>query len=183
LLGLLGIVALVPAPAQAAKRKPQTEAARLRAEAQRAEKSRNLWATVNLCDTKLHPHAIGVRASMPALGDTAHMSMRIRVEYYSRAQKRFKPISSGADSGIIGLGTGRNDIRESGRIFTFEPPSGSSFVLRGVATFEWRRKHKLVLRTTRTTQRGHPKTMGAEPKVYSAAMCELKPPTAQTPEG
>ena len=32
--------------------------------------ARDLWATVNVCDTKAHPNMMGVRARMP--GDGTH---------------------------------------------------------------------------------------------------------------
>ena len=47
----------------------------------RAERSRDLWATVNICDTAKHPDAIGIRASMPGTPKHARLAMRFRVQY------------------------------------------------------------------------------------------------------
>ena len=39
------------------------------------------WATVNVCDTELHPNQIGIRGSMPTRGRRTITYMRFCVQY------------------------------------------------------------------------------------------------------
>src|SRR3954447_3938991 len=78
------------------------------------EKSKDLWATVNTCDTANHPNAIGIRGSMPALKHRSRLWMRFRVEYQS-ADHRWHLIRGSADSGWQSVGKKRRLVVESGR--------------------------------------------------------------------
>src|SRR6516165_1209759 len=84
---LVTLVTLIAGSAQALAKgkhpspKPPT-AAQMRAAVQRAERSKYLWATVNICNTKRHPHAIGVRGQMPALGFPALLQMTVHLKYW-----------------------------------------------------------------------------------------------------
>ena len=107
------------------------------------------WATVNVCDTAGHPDGIGIRAGMPGNGSAGdRMLVRLRVQYRARSG-RWRPAGEQADSGWLDLGSARARMREVGRTFTIRPPAGGgAFVLRGVATFEWRRgRHGAAART------------------------------------
>ena len=46
---------------------------------------KNLWATVNVCDTKRSPDDMGVRARMPGDGTHRRMYMRFTAQYRSAA--------------------------------------------------------------------------------------------------
>ena len=119
-------------------------------------RSKLLWATVNVCDTGRYPHTIGVRASMP--GDGAkreRMRVRLVVQYRSRTNGSWLAVGHGGDSGWIGVGAANVRARQAGERFRFMPTSDPrGTLLRGVATFEWRRGRTLVRRLRRVTSRG-----------------------------
>jgi hypothetical protein len=133
------------------------------------------WATVNVCDTTGHPDGIGIRAAMPGNGVASdRMLVRLRVQYRGRGG-RWRAAGEQADSGWLDLGSGRARMREVGRTFTIRPPAGGgAYVLRGVATFEWRRGDTVLRRARRLTRAGHPRTAGADPPGYSAATCTIR---------
>jgi hypothetical protein len=142
----------------------------------RAEK--NLWATVNVCDTEKSPDQMGVRARMP--GDGTHRRMYMRFSAQFQAGKKWKPVSGRGRSKWLYAGSALFRTQELGYTFSFDAPkAGSSYVMRGLVQFEWRAKGsgKVVRRTHRFTAKGHP-TKPAEPKGYSKATCRIAtPPT------
>jgi hypothetical protein len=133
-----------------------------------------LWATVNVCDTKGRPDTVGLRASMPGSrrkGET--MTMRFQVQYYSEPDRLWHNfLGAGTDSGRVTVGSARYKARQSGWSFPFRPRAGESFLLRGVVTFEWRRGSRIVRRVTRRTTSGHRPSV-ADPNGYSAANCRI----------
>jgi hypothetical protein len=133
------------------------------------------WATVNVCDTTGHPDGIGIRAAMPGNGVAGdRMLVRLRVQYRDR-RGRWRAAGAQADSGWLDLGSARRRLREAGRTFTIRPPAGGgAFLLRGVASFEWRRGDSVLRRARRLTRGGHPGTAGADPPGYSAATCTIR---------
>jgi hypothetical protein len=137
-----------------------------------AERSRHLWATVNVCDTIAHPDTIGIRGSMPGSGNRREqMFMRFRVQYFRAADQRWHNISSGGDSGFVPVGSARFKARQAGRLFVFAPPAGGSFQLRGKVYFEWRRGKKVVRRDALVTSAGHRSSAGSDPDGYSSDTC------------
>jgi hypothetical protein len=137
------------------------------------ERSRDLWATVNVCDSPAKPDAIGIRASMPGWPNKARKQMRFQVQYVSPADNKWHNISKGADSGWVSLGQTPRRTVEAGQDFMFTPPAGGTLRLRGAVTFRWRRSGKTVKRIRELTEAGHASTRGADPPDYSAAECEL----------
>jgi hypothetical protein len=135
--------------------------------------SRQLWATVDVCNQSDHPHTIGVRGSMPGDGVAAEtMFMRFRIQYRDPKTNQWLDISANADSGDINVGSSRFRVREAGRSFIFEPvPNEPAYRLRGVVLFQWKRGSTVVRSTTRYTQSGHMSAAGADPKDYSASTC------------
>src|SRR3954466_11201050 len=133
-----------------------------------------LWATVNVCDTPEHPDTIGIRGSIPGSGVPGEqMFVRIQAQYFSRAERRWHNILQGADSGWIAVGSARFTSRQAGWSFRFVPPGdGSSDVLRGAVTFEWRRDGKVVRHLRKRTSDGHRSATGADPAGYSASSCQ-----------
>lgn len=133
------------------------------------------WATVNVCDTKRHPDAIGVRASMPGSPRAGvRLFMRFQVQWRDPADHRWHDIPHGGDSGFVFVGSGRYRAREAGRIFRFEAPAaGTTETLRGVVRFEWRRRGKLARGFSLKTTAHHRSAAGSDPKGYSAALCTL----------
>jgi hypothetical protein len=163
LLAAVAAVALVPGPAGA--RKP---------------KRNSLWATVNVCDTLRKPDQMGLRARIPGNGTKQRMYIRFTAQY--RSDGRWKRVK-GARSKWDYAGSARWNWKESGIFFKFDRPKpGTSYLMRGYAEFQWRakRKHRrgwrVVRRTHRLTRGGHPGTLDADPKGFSAAHCRISTP-------
>jgi hypothetical protein len=170
---LLGTVAaisvlcvLAPATASARASKPPTQA-QIRAAVRRAERSRQLWATVNICRTP----RFGVRGQMPGLGFASDLSMKIQVDYWSFAKKRFVPLRG--VSNVVSLGTAAQDLHQAGSVWRFKPPA----ILSGTITFQWRRGNRLIGETTRLTAHGVKGVDDADPKGNSTATCRMLGPS------
>jgi hypothetical protein len=144
--------------------------AQLKAAVQRAERSRQLWATVNICNTRAHPHTIGIRGQMPALGYTSTMSMAISIDYLNPLTKRYVP--DRAVMRFVPLGDPTLGLWQGGVRFSFKKPS-TTVVLRGMVTFQWKRSGKLVGSTIRYTVHGIKHVDDSDPPGYSTATCQL----------
>jgi len=143
-----------------------------------AKPAKNLWATVNVCDTEKSPNDMGVRARMP--GDGTHRRMYMRFTAQFRSGKKWKRVSGSGRSKWIYAGSALFATQELGYTFSFDAPkAGSGYVLRGLVQFEWHAKGsgKVVRRTHRYTTKGHP-TTAAEPKGYSKGTCKISTPPA-----
>lgn len=159
---LLAILVLLLAAAPAQARRPAVE------------KSVDLWATVNVCDTAAHPNQLGIRASMPGLGRRAQLWMRFQVHYFDKDDGKWHNIESNADSGYRKAGIASNRVLEYGWTFKFAPPvDGGAHTMRGAVTFAWRRKGRLVKKVREVTEAGHRSTHGADPAGFSAAICQI----------
>src|SRR3954451_5944131 len=120
-------VAVAPAGLEASVRAP----ARLAAKGQR-----DLWATINVCDTAAKPDTVGIRGSMPGLARWSRLSMRFRVQYLGQADGKWHDVDEGADSGWKEFGRMRGHVVEAGQDFEFQPPAnGGTHHLRGVVRF------------------------------------------------
>jgi hypothetical protein len=141
------------------------------------DKSPLLWATINICDTVKHPDTIGIRASMPGSGKpTERMYMRFQVQYFRASTQTWAPTDATVDSGFQSVGSAKFRRRESGWNFSITPPpTGQTYRLRGVVSFEWRVGKKVVRKARKRTRSGHKGTFGADPKTASAAECVIKP--------
>jgi len=157
-LVVLGVL-LAPVAALAATSSTQK---RLRA-------SKALWATVNICDTPKHPNRIGIRASMPGTSARETMYLRIRVQYLDVDAKKWRFAPKG-DSGWEKLGSARYTSRQAGATFRYAP---EGFTFRGIVSYHWRRKGKLLWRASELTTAGH-KPREADPKGWSRARCRIK---------
>jgi hypothetical protein len=125
--GVLLVALAVPAPAAAGLPK-------------------DLWATVNACDSVKFPDRVGVRAAMPGDGTGKRMYARFRLQYYSALRNGWFPVENGRSSKLY-LGSARRD-RQGGWTFRVNPPAaGGSFLLRGVADLEWKKKAYRIKRT------------------------------------
>jgi hypothetical protein len=138
--------------------------------------SARVWATVNVCDTPAHPDTLGVRGSMPGSGSKREeMFMRFQAQYLSPDDQRWHNLGPAGDSDFVDVGAATYRAREAGRLFTFQPPApGTTQLLRGVVTFEWRQDGNVVRRARMRTQAAHRSAAGADPKGYSAATCTLR---------
>jgi hypothetical protein len=137
-----------------------------------AQGSRDLWATVNVCDTVAKPNTLGVRGSMPGLRRKATLRMRFRVQYLA-PDGRWLIVRRNADSRWQTVGMRRGGRVESGWSFTFAPPKSGDVVLRGVVYFQWRRSGTVVRRAREITEGGHVSTVGADPPGFSAGTCRI----------
>jgi hypothetical protein len=144
--------------------------------------SKRLWATVNICDTLRYPNQMGVRASMPGDGSRKRMYMRFRAQFFNATSNKWFTVKGNADSGWVLAGSARYVSREAGWTFSFSPPAaGSTFTLRGVVNFQWRKRkrvngkvHMVVVRRKQLiTQGGQKSPVGADPPGYSAGTCDI----------
>jgi len=144
--------------------------------AQAADDTREVWATVNVCDTEHAPNTIGIRASMPGSRSGAEVRwMRFVVEYYAQADERWHRLAAGGDSGLLRVGKGRLP-RQFGRSLRIEPTAGKSVLLRGRVFFQWRTKGGEILeRASARTRKGRRSNAGADPPGYSASICTINP--------
>jgi hypothetical protein len=117
---------------------------------------------------------MGVRASMP--GDAQHtkMYMRFVAQYYDRSKQLWSDVKGSGVSKWILVGSGNYARRQGGYTFAFDAPaSGKTFVLRGAVDFKWTKSGRIVRTAHVNTKSGHPRTKGADPATYSAALCEI----------
>jgi hypothetical protein len=139
-----------------------------------ATRPRDLWATVNVCDTQTHQDMMGVRASMPGDGDHTKMYMRFVAQYYDRARQLWSDVKGSGVSEWIYVGSGIYQSRQGGYTFAFDAPtSGKTFVLRGAVDYKWIKGRRIVRTAHVLTRNGHPKTKGADPATYSASLCQI----------
>jgi hypothetical protein len=141
-----------------------------------ATQPKDLWATVNICDTETHPDMMGVRGSMP--GDAQHtkMYMRFVAQYYSPAKQLWLEAGKDAVSKWIYVGSGQFARRQAGYTFAFghDPAAGSAkFTLRGAVDFKWTKRGRIVRTAHVNTKGGHPATKSADPKDYTAGTCDM----------
>jgi hypothetical protein len=141
--------------------------------AQAVDKSPDLWATVNICDTPKHPDRIGIRGSMPGLGKSAVLYMRFQVHYFAKADGKWHNIE-GKMPGFVKVGVAKKSVLEGGRTIKFDPPpDGGAHTMRGAVTFVWKRGGKTVKKLREVTEAGHRSTKGADPPGFSAAICQI----------
>jgi hypothetical protein len=140
---------------------------KIHAAVRRALRSRELWATVNICDTKRHPDVLGIRGQMPGLSFPSAMSMTVQVDYWSFKDSRFE-----TDPGVnqtISLGDPANTIVQGGATFKFKPP----VVLSGTITYEWKLGGKVIGHATKLTGHGYKHVAFGDPKGRSTATCTM----------
>jgi hypothetical protein len=136
--------------------------------------SRQLWATVDICNAPDQLDTLGLRGSMPGDGHSGDtMFMRFVVQYLDSTTHKWVNLPQGADSGYVALGRART-ARQAGHSFQFAPKANSlAFTLRGVVGFQWRRGTRVVHSASRPTTTGHKSLAGADPAGFSAASCSL----------
>jgi hypothetical protein len=170
LASLAAVVALLPGLALAAS-PPKSSAVVHHSVLQ----SRLLWATIDVCSPPDQPDTVGIRGSMPGDGhphDALYMSFRLQYQSGSGASSTWTDLGSGGSSGFVSVGGGGTS-RQAGRSFTLVPVPGKHSTLRGVVTFEWRRRARVMRSTERITTSGHRSETGADPKFYTAASCTI----------
>lgn len=139
-----------------------------------ATRLKDLWATINICDTQDHPNEMGVRASIPGDGDHTRMYMRFHAQYYDRPNQVWSDVKGAPASPWYYAGSGMYKRAERGYTFSFDPPQGgTTLTLRGSVDFKWVKKHHTIRTARQVTKTGHPGTLGADPKDFSAALCNI----------
>ena len=120
-----------------------------------ASRPKDLWATVNVCDTKLHDNMMGVRASMPGDGTTKRMRVRFTAQWYSKARRGWVPVDGVPSSPWLDAGTAEYLYQQAGWTFSFDRATGGNqYQLRGLAVMEWLKGRRVVRSTTRATRAG-----------------------------
>jgi hypothetical protein len=173
---LLFAFAMSPAVAKTAKRHkppaPPTKA-EIHAAVTRAKRSRQLWATVNICDTAGHPNVLGIRGELPALGFATKMSMLVQVDYYVAPDGRFEPDTSIPPVRVpLGSKAESTGLWQDGIKFAFTPPA----VLSGTVTFRWKLGKKVIGTVTKLTAHGVKGVAHSDPPHYSTAACTINAP-------
>jgi hypothetical protein len=161
------VLALAAGPATAVTKNPTP--AQIKRAVRTAEHSRSLWATVNICDSKRFPNTLGVRGQMPALGFSTSLSIKLQVDFFNPAKKRFEPIPKA--SMRIPLGSVATGLQQGGATFTFKRHTG---LLNARITFAWTRAGKVLASTTRRTTGGHPSADFGNPAHFSAPQCRIR---------
>jgi hypothetical protein len=167
---VLALALLVPAGsgvAAAASANPSP--AQIRRAISRAESSRTLWATVNVCDTRHSPNTIGVRGQMPGLGFPSWMSMKVQFNSWSKQKRRF--VALRGVSRLVRFGRSSTLLQQGGALEQFQPRTG---YFNATIQFIWRRSGKLLGQTTRRTTAGHHGADFGDPKRYSAKQCKIR---------
>jgi hypothetical protein len=147
---------------------------------------KDLWATVNICDTIAHPNEMGVRASMPGDGRRRErMWMRFHAQFYKAKTRQWFDVKGNGVSPWQYVGRARVKSQQAGYTFAFAAPSaGNAFVLRGVVDFQWRVKRRtrtgrlrtVVVRTLHANTKGDHPSDGADPPGYTSGTCEIRSP-------
>ena len=112
-----------------------------RAKSQRLEDGddRPLWATVNICDTKKSPNALGVRTSVPGNGTNQRIFARYTAQWWSAAQQQWLTVGGSGVTDWVFVGDADMSERQAGWTFRFvQPPQGTTYVMRGVVELQWR---------------------------------------------
>jgi hypothetical protein len=176
LLAIIAVLGCCAASAQAGRitRRGGPTAAQIRKAVANAERSKMLWATVNVCQPKgKHAAAggsLGVRGQMPTLGFASTLSMTIQLNRYSAKSKSFVALPYGTARTTVSPGTFAADLHQDGAVFPFSGPAG---LLNATVTFGWTRAGKLLGSTTQQTTAGHRDAAGGRPAHYSTAQCQL----------
>ena len=165
---LIAVLALLAPAGTAAASSSSPTRGQIRRAVAAAVRSRNLWATVNICNTRRYPKVIGIRGQMPSLGFPATLTMTIGVDYQPTPKIGFKPDPQAKET--ISLGRSASRLQQGGVRFRFGPHSGP---LRGRVTFEWSLGRRVIGSTQRLTTRGHHDADFGDPHRFSAAQCTI----------
>jgi hypothetical protein len=136
--------------------------------------SRDLWATINVCNPKDQPNYVGIRGQMPGDGhphDTLYMSFR--VQFLTSTTRHWADDARAPAPRFLAVGGGGGG-RQGGQSFLVEPePRKPPIVLRGIVEFQWRRGKKVLQSATRVTTAGRSTPAHADPPGFSAATCQI----------
>ena len=121
-----------------------------------------LWATVNICDTKKSPNALGVRTSVPGNGSNQRIFARYTAQWWSAAKQEWLTVGGSGVTDWVFVGDADMSARQAGWTFRFvQPPEGTTYVMRGVVEVQWReaaqtaRKARKARKARRTRKARH----------------------------
>lgn len=170
---LIAALAVMALPAGAGAAAPAPRAGGESAQLAELLRSRELWATVDVCNPPDQRDYVGIRGSMP--GDRhAHdrMYMSFRLQYMDATTKRWVDLGS-KEPAFLPVGPG-SSVRQGGRSFQVVPRAASpASTFRGVVVFQWRRGSTVIQSATRATSPGRKSLAGADPSGFSAATCTI----------
>jgi hypothetical protein len=136
-------------------------------------RSRELWATIDVCSPSDQPDYVGVRGSMPGdkhSHDRMYMSFRLQVQ---TSTTQWTDLSSETNPSYVYVGPG-GSVRQDGQSFQLVPKTGMpASTLRGVVDYQWRRGKKILQSASRITTAGHKSVSGADPAGYSRTSCVI----------
>jgi hypothetical protein len=140
---------------------------------------RPFWSTVNICDTQDSPNGLGVRASVPGNGSEERVFARFTAQWWSAASHEWLTVAGAGTTDWVYVGTSEYTSQQGGWTYRFsEPPTGRTFVLRGVTELAWRAEDDardgrwdVVRRRTLLTETGMDGVRGGDPVGTSKAMC------------
>ena len=148
---------------------------------------RPFWATVNICDTSGSPNALGIRTSVPGNGSGERIWARYTAQWWSGAAQEWKTVEGSGVTDWVYVGQADMSARQSGWTFRFvQPPTGATYVMRGVVEFQWRdevqaarrarrarraQRASVVRERTLLTETGMKGVQGGDPPGTSKAMC------------
>jgi hypothetical protein len=148
---------------------------------------RPFWATVNICDTTGSPNALGVRTSVQGNGSDERIWARYTAQWWSSAAQEWKTVAGSGVTDWVLIGGADMSARQAGWTFRFvQPPSGTTYVMRGVVEFVWRdevgsarrarrarraQRVAVVRQRTLLTETGMQGVQGGDPAGTSKAMC------------
>ena len=168
LRGSLVAVAAVAAsgPLAGAETAPQVHASAVK----------NLWATVNICDTKNHPDSIGIRGHAPGRQRAGNIWMRFFVEYQKAG--KWLPVKNGGSTTWLKAGPARYpEWQEYGRTFKYNLNPGDTYLMRGRVQFQWRSHGEVFRREQAYTSGGHSAAErndpNSDPNGYSSGTCVI----------
>jgi hypothetical protein len=166
---LAGVAASLPATSLGA---PRSKPRAVDASGHTLLQSRELWATIDVCNPADQPDTIGIRGSMPGNGEAREtMYMRFSVQYMDSTTGRWTDLSGDVSANFVAVGSAKAE-RQAGASFELKPvPGKPAFTLRGVITFQWRRGTTVAASISRPTTAGRVSLAGADPEGFSAATC------------
>jgi hypothetical protein len=134
---------------------------------------KNLWSTINICDTKKHPNIVGVRGRMPGNGDSKQtMYVKLLIQF-KNSKGKWVQVTKNGTSPWLKAGNAKFTWGENGWNFSISIKKGQKFNFRGQAKYEWRKTGNVVRSGARYTTSGH-QTAKSDPEGYSAATCTVK---------
>jgi hypothetical protein len=133
-----------------------------------------LWATINICDTRKSPNAFGVRVSVPGKETGRRVYARFSAQSWNPPKQRWLGMAGPGKSDWIYLGSGDRSANQGGWTFRLsQPPTGTTYVVRGIVELNFRNKAQASKRRVLVTEAGKSGVKGGDPAGTSKATCVI----------